>query len=55
MTKILKTFRCDRGLLDEVESYSTKHRTTTSNIIRLALFSYLANQMKKDIAKNLYE
>jgi len=53
--KIVTTFRADQVLITELELYSTKHSTTVSNIIRLAISSYLMKQLKIERDNSFYE
>ena len=53
--KIVTTFRADQILITELELYSTKHSTTVSKIIRLAISNYLMKQVSKERGNSFYE
>jgi metal-responsive CopG/Arc/MetJ family transcriptional regulator len=48
MAKEMKAFRCDQILLGELDAYSRSINETDSNIIRLALYHYLASEKRKE-------
>jgi len=48
MKKKVYSFRINVSLLDELEDYSLRNYTSASDTIRKALFSYLANDKRKE-------
>lgn len=54
MTRRIYSFRANESLIDEVEQHSQENHTTVSNVIRIALLSYLVRQRKGQNSNQLY-
>jgi len=48
-------FRINGELLEEVESHSVESHTSVSNVIRIALFTYMSRIRKEQNTEMLYK